>query len=62
MYTHSLKASIRPLALVLKVFWLLKASGAVLGAVSLAVRLPDAGSKDPFWNLNFPTGNSVRVC
>ena len=46
--------------LVLNVFWLIKDSGAALEAVSLAVRLPDAGSKSPFLNLNFPTGNSVR--
>jgi hypothetical protein len=31
-----------------------------LVAVWLAVRLPDAGSKNSLWNLNFPTGNSVR--
>ena len=41
----------------LNVFRLIKASGASLGAVSRAVRLPAAGSNHPFRNLNFSKGN-----
>ena len=45
--------------LVLNASLLIKASGAALVAVWLAMRLPDAGSKNSFGNLNFPTGNFV---
>ena len=57
---HILIKYLRWSDLVLNVFWLTKASRAALGAVSLAVRLPDVGPTNPFWNLNFPTGMSVR--